>query len=129
VPYGSGERLPGERASRLGHLDVLKSPLVKKLCESFEDGSTSKPATAAQWNFINCSTEATSICFGVDGFLPADRIGDQALQSNCVVKTALVMLDQPALNAIDKAEPHPFMIRDILARSQVYHATVSLYAS
>ena len=34
------------------------------------------------------------------------------------------MLDQPALNAIDKAEPHPFMIRDILQKSQVYHATV-----
>jgi len=40
------------------------------------------------------------------------------------VKTSLVMLDQPALSAIDKAEPHPFMIRDILERSQVYHATV-----
>ena len=28
MPYQPGERLPGERASRLGHLDVLKSDLV-----------------------------------------------------------------------------------------------------
>ncbi|GAI11437.1 unnamed protein product, partial [marine sediment metagenome] len=30
MPYKAGERLPAERASRLGHLDVLKSELVKK---------------------------------------------------------------------------------------------------
>jgi hypothetical protein len=31
MPYNAGTRLPGERASRLSHLDVLKSELVNKL--------------------------------------------------------------------------------------------------
>ena len=31
-----GDRLPGESASKLGHLEVLKSELVKKFVEQFE---------------------------------------------------------------------------------------------
>ena len=40
------------------------------------------------------------------------------------VKTALVTLDRPALEELDKYEPHPFAVRDILEKSQLYHATV-----
>ena len=31
MPYQAGNRLPGERASRTAHLEVLNSPLVKKI--------------------------------------------------------------------------------------------------
>jgi hypothetical protein len=37
MPYGRSRTLPAERASRLGHLDVLRSPLVRQICERFED--------------------------------------------------------------------------------------------
>lgn len=37
MPYTAGEKLPGERASKLGHLEVLKSPLVQQLVHSFEE--------------------------------------------------------------------------------------------
>ena len=51
MPYDAGQRLPAERASRLGHLEVLKSDLVRKLCNSFED-STILPSPA----FISMGT-------------------------------------------------------------------------
>jgi hypothetical protein len=124
VPYNGGERLPAERASRLGHLDVLKSPLVKKLCESFEDSSIARPAIAEKWQPIGAATEPLGFVFGVDGSVQPIEAETKPYKAIAFVKTALVMLDQPALNTIDKAEPHPFMIRDILERSQVYHATV-----
>ncbi len=124
MPYTSGERLPGERASRLGHLDVLKSPLVKKLCESFEDSSAPKPTTTGQWQAISAAPQPLAFLFGVDGSFQPIVSETKPYKAVAFVKTALVMLDQPALSAIDKAEPHPFMIRDILERSQVYHATV-----
>jgi ribosomal protein S27E len=124
VPYNGGERLPAERASRLGHLDVLRSPLVKKLCESFEDGSVLKPAIAEKWQPIRVGSEPLAFIFGVDGSMQPINGETKPYKALAFVKTALVMLDQPALGLIDKAEPHPFMIRDILERSQVYHATV-----
>jgi hypothetical protein len=124
VPYTSGERLPGERASRLGHLDVLKSSLVRKLCESFEDSSAPKPTTTGQWQAIIAAPKPLAFVFGVDGSFQPIVSETKPYKAIAFVKTALVMLDQPALGAIDKAEPHPFMIRDILERSQVYHATV-----
>ncbi len=47
MPYMKGDRLPGERASRLGHLEVLKSELVKKLVVQFEDNG---PTATADWS-------------------------------------------------------------------------------
>ena len=37
MPYQRGLRLPAEKASKLGHLEVIKCPLVQKLCQNFED--------------------------------------------------------------------------------------------
>ncbi|HEV2493150.1 MAG TPA: hypothetical protein VG204_08785 [Terriglobia bacterium] len=124
MPYETGERLPGERASRLGHLDVLKSPLVRELCESFEDPRLQKPQTTAQWHPIAKAKEALPLVFGIDGSIQVIESETKPHKALGFVKTALVMLDQPALATIDKVEPHPFAIRDILEQSQLYHATV-----
>jgi hypothetical protein len=97
---------------------------VKKLCESFEDGSALKPTTTGQWQTLNAASKPLTFVFGVDGSFQSIVSETKPYKAIAFVKTALVMLDQPALGAIDKAEPHPFMIRDILERSQVYHATV-----
>ena len=40
------------------------------------------------------------------------------------VKTALLRVDQVALSSIDEESPHPLALRDILADSALYHATV-----
>ena len=124
MPYNSGDRLPAERASRLGHLDVLKSPLVNELCKSFEDPAVVKPPVGSQWQPLSCSEPPLSFIFGVDGSLQIIESEIKPYKAMGFVKTALVMLDQPALDCIDRDEPHPFAIRDILEKSQVYHATV-----
>ena len=124
MPYGAGDRLPGERASRLGHLDVLKSPLVNELCKAFEEPTLARPLPALQWKPLPESGQRLSFVFGIDGSLQVIESHTKPYKAMAFVKTALVMLDQPALDSIDKAEPHPFEIRDILERSQVYHATV-----
>ena len=36
MPYQGGKRLAGERASKLGHLDVIQSELVNELIDQFE---------------------------------------------------------------------------------------------
>ena len=36
MPYRAGNRLSGESASKLGHLDVIKSELVNELVSKFE---------------------------------------------------------------------------------------------
>ena len=60
MPYRSGERLPGERASRLGHLEVLKSELVNKLIKNFERNITINPIKAQRIIFF-----ARVICSGL----------------------------------------------------------------
>jgi hypothetical protein len=123
MPYQKGSRLPAERASRLGHLEVLKSDLVMQLLERFEHNTIDVPTNAPAWEPLPTAGDPLSIVFGVDGSLqvvPSDSPPHMAL---AFVKTALLAVDQYALSKLDKEAPNPFEVRDILAQSAQYHAT------
>ncbi|MDZ4339926.1 MAG: hypothetical protein U1B94_06900 [candidate division NC10 bacterium] len=124
MPYEAGQRLPGERASRLGHLDVLKSPLVKQLCETFEDTQFRYKEPPAKWQAIPGGGDPLRIVFAVDGSL---QVIENELPPNkalAFVKTALLRVDRTALDTIDRQFPHPYAIRDLMTDSALYHATV-----
>jgi len=124
MPYKAGERLPAERASRLGHLDVLKSELVKKLCKSFEDTAQSPISITGSWEAIPSNTQPLPLVFGVDGSMQVIESETPPYKALAFIKTALLRVDQVALSSIDKESPHPLALRDILADSALYHATV-----
>src|SRR6266702_8160067 len=123
MPYREGSRLPAERASRLGHLEVLKSDLVMQLLERFEHNTVDEPTNAPTWEPLPTAGDSLSIVFGVDGSLqvvPSDTPPHMAL---AFVKTALLAVDHYAIWKLDKEAPNPFEVRDILAQSAQYHAT------
>ena len=124
MPYKAGERLPAERASRLGHLDVLKSELVKKLCKSFESTAQSPISTIGSWEAIPSNVQPLPLVFGVDGSMQIIESETPPYKALAFVKTALLRVDQVALSSIDEESPHPLALRDILADSALYHATV-----
>lgn len=124
MPYEAGQRLPAERASRLGHLEVLKSDLVRKLCKSFEDNIAETPSIAPVWEPIPSNKEVLPVVFGIDGSLQVIESEVPPHKTLAFVKTALLRVDQYALSLIDKDTPHPFALRDILSKSAQYHATV-----
>lgn len=124
MPYDPGHRLPGERANRLGHLEVLQSPLVNQLCRSFEESSTDASILPPKWEAIPPGGRVLPFVFGVDGSLQVIESETPPFKALAFVKTALLRLDHYALSLIDKDTPHPFALRDILSQSAQYHATV-----
>ncbi len=124
MPYIEGHRLPGERASRLGHLEVIKSDLVNKLCSSFEDNNTYTDKLGCKWQNLPTSEKPLDLVFGIDGSLQVIQSDTKPTKTIAFIKTSLLRLDQVALMEIDKEMPHPFALRDILADSALYHATV-----
>jgi hypothetical protein len=124
MPYKGGDRLPPERASKLGHLDVLNSGLVQRLCETFEDPKHFDEPPNNDWEKIPSTAEPLSLIFGVDGSWQAVKSDLPPIRELAFVKTALLRLDQYALEQVDKDSPHPLVLRDILAESAMYHATV-----
>lgn len=124
MPYKGGSRLPPERASKLGHLEVLKSPLVDRLCSSFEQPAPSVNGSSAKWEDIPKGGEPLSIVFGVDGSLQPIRSDLPPYKELTFIKTALLKLDTHSMSKIDKDSPHPFAVRDLLIDSAIYHATV-----
>jgi len=124
MPFQASDKLPGERASKLAHLDVLKSALVTELCKSFEDPDVSQPSLPTMWVPLPAPAQPLPLVFGVDGSVQVIESPSKPHKALGFVKTAMITLDGPALATLDKFEPHPFAVRDILEKSQLYHATV-----
>lgn len=124
MPYQLGQRLPGERASRLGHLDVLESELVKKLCQNFEETDIDTSTHVCDWQEIPHGGEPLPLVFGIDGSLQVIESTTPPYKALAFVKTAMLRLDSVKLATINKESPNPFALRDIMTDSALYHATV-----
>lgn len=123
MPYQRGNRLPAEKASKIGHLDVIQSPLVKKLCESFNDPETTAEPQGINWQTLPSDGTALNIIFSADGSIQTIEDKKPPYKAIAFIKTALLKMDQYALDKLDKENPHPFTIRDIMKESALFHAT------
>lgn len=126
MPYGQGTRLPGEAASKLGHLAVIESEWVKTLVDDFESAQVldADPSGTVWQAFDPNGIEPLRGIWAVDGSFVSVRSEQKPPKEVAFVKTALLMLDKAKLDAIDKDLPHPLLLRDALKDSGVQHATV-----
>ena len=126
MPYEQGMRLPGESASKLGHLRVIESEWVKELISAFEyTTSAPKDESSTVWSeFDPLSARPLPRVFAVDGSFSTVTSTDYPRKEVSFVKTALLRIDKSKLDKIDKENPHPLLLQDALAQSALYHATV-----
>lgn len=126
MPYAEGARLPGEVASKLGHLAIVKSPWVQSLVKDFEqmvhrEGDFSKTV----WqSFDPAGVSSLRNVWAVDGSYASISSEGKPPREMAFVKTALITIDKIRLDRIDKENPHPLLLQDILRDSAVFHATV-----
>jgi hypothetical protein len=123
LPYQRSTRLPGERASKIGHLDIIKSDLARKLVANFESYASQSNSHISSWERIPSIGTPLKFIFSVDGsFQSAER--KKPYRRIGFVKTALLRLDVPAISRIDKKFPHPILVKELLTDSALTHATV-----
>ncbi len=123
MPYQRGLRLPAEKASKLGHLEVIRSPLVQKLCKNFEDPKCVPTVSNANWQNLSVTGEELKIIFASDGSIKPIEAKQPPYKAIAFVKTALLKVDQFAISKLDKETPNPFAIRDIMKGSALFHST------
>ncbi|RQH04754.1 hypothetical protein [Paraburkholderia dinghuensis] len=126
MPYSQGSRLPGESASKLGHLAVVQSDWVKALVGDFERlKSDDIDHSSTEWTeFDPTGHLALRNVWAVDGSFVAVRSEQKPPKEVAFVKTALLAVDRAKLDTIDKDHPHPLLLQDILTGSAVFHSTV-----
>jgi hypothetical protein len=126
MPYEQGTRLPGESASKLGHLRVIQSEWVKELISAFEyTTSMPKDESNTVWSeFDPSSAKPLPRVFAVDGSFSTVASNDYPRKEVSFVKTALLRVDKSKLDKIDRENPHPLLLQDVLAQSALFHATV-----
>ena len=123
MPYQKGQRLPGEKASKLGHLEVIRSPSVRKLCKNFEDPSYIPETSNTVWQDLPSEGQKLNIIFSSDGSIQTIESPQPPYKAIAFVKTALLKLDQYAISKLDKEMPNPFAIRDMMKDSALFHST------
>lgn len=123
MPYQASSTQPGERANKLGHLDVLKSPLVNRICRSFYQAQASDDPQPSGWAPLPSGGEPRRFIFAVDGSVQPIEDKQPPHRAIAFIKTGLLRIDRPALARLNPREPHPFALRDLLADAALYHAT------
>lgn len=123
MPYQRGGRLPAEKASKLGHLEVIQSPLVQKLCKNFNDPNYEHTEGDTQWESLPTGGRELKIIFASDGSLQPIEWPNPPYKAVAFVKTALLKLDQYAIAKLDKDSPNPFALKDLMKESALFHST------
>ena len=121
--YSGGARLPAEKASKLSHLDVLNSELVNELLKNFESSAVGDFKIDLDWKNYEIS-EKLEVIFAVDGSLQEIKGSTPPYKELSFVKTALLRLKLSDLDKIDKRDPHPLELKQLMSNSALYHATV-----
>jgi hypothetical protein len=127
MPYQAGSRLPGEKASKLGHLSIVKSSFIKALVDQFEfPQEVHEDPCNTQWmEFDPTSAKPLSVIAAVDGSLQTVSSQDKLpIRELSFVKTALVRMDKQKIDAIDPKFPHPLQLKSLMAETALYHATL-----
>src|SRR5215468_7640011 len=125
MPYSEGTRLPGEAASKLGHLTIVQSEWVRSLVAEF-DRARDVDADLSQttWTeFDPASAAPLRSVWAVDGSFVPVVTQEKPPREVAFVKTALFAVDRAKMDAIDKLYPHPLQLRDVMAGCGFYHAT------
>jgi len=123
MPYQKGSRLPAERASKLGHLEVIRSPLVQKLCHSFENPKSLPTTSNVEWQQLPKGKNELKIIFSSDGAPKIIENPQPPYKAISFIKTALLKVDQYAISKLDRENPNPFAIRDLMKNSALFHST------
>lgn len=126
MPYYEGSRLPGESASKLGHLTVTQSAWVKDLVYEFEQAKVpdNDPSNTLWTEFDPTGIEPLRNIWATDGSFVTVHSEGKPPREVSFVKTALLTVDKTRLDKIDREHPHPLLLQEVLTGSAVFHATV-----
>ncbi|MEG2931788.1 MAG: hypothetical protein RR825_08365, partial [Ruthenibacterium sp.] len=122
MAYKTTGRLPAEKASKLGHTEIVQSESVREVLENF----TSNTIPAAdpqrellQWHTAPTATAPLAELFASDGSYSGTELKGQMLRQIVFVKTALVHLRIADMNL-----QNPLALAALLQDSVSVNATV-----
>ncbi|WNY25466.1 hypothetical protein [Methanolapillus millepedarum] len=126
MPYQStDQRLPSEKASKLGHLTVIESDWVRSLVNDFENLDDSAQCVSnIAWVKFPHEADALTNIWAVDGSHVVIQSGSPPQKELAYIKTALLRLDKSKIDKIDKKNPHPLQMKRIMDNSALFHSTV-----
>lgn len=115
--------MPAEFASKISHIEIINDPFIQNLLEELEITDISEIENNSTWKGYTSDVPLTSI-YSVDGSYQIITSRQWPYRKLAFVKISMVKLDNQEISYLDKENPHPMKIRDILSKSSVYYATI-----
>lgn len=124
MAYSAGGNLPFEPASKIGHLAIINSEWVNELIKNFEskDEDYFGDDEKNMWASYSPDTESP-----LDQIWVSDGSFQKVVENKrevSFIKTALMSIEQRKIDKIDKFNPHPLMLQDIMKDSAEFHSTI-----
>lgn len=119
-------RLPNEKASKLGHLDLVKSEWIKSLIDNFESRNIDENNEKFEigWKSYSSKSIPLSRIWSVDGSNVVINVGQHPKKEVAFIKTALFLVNMSKLEDIDKSNPHPLHMKALMSDSALFHSTI-----
>ncbi|MED3797415.1 hypothetical protein P4604_08545 [Lysinibacillus capsici] len=125
MAYNAGNNMPFEKASKLGHLNLVNSPWINSLISEFEavdfenffNGST-------VWNSPLENIQPLKHIWVVDGSYATVSSTTTPPKEVAFIKTALLYISSSEVEKVDKQYPHPLDLQNIMKDSAIFHSTV-----
>ena len=115
-----------EKASKIGHIEVLKSEWVKSLLDDFytddvNDETIYDNSIWVDYNLDETNDKELEHIWVVDGSYVEENSNKKEL---VYIKAALLNINQNKIDDIDVLNPHPMKLQKIMSDSALFHATV-----
>lgn len=125
MAYSAEKRISYERASKIGHLQIINSPWVQSVLKDFE---TNDVFEEDRYDKEIWQTKDVSDQKPLKHIWVADGSDVKVIVENykelAYIKTALMNLDSSKIAKIDKKYPHPLLLQDATKDSTLYHTAV-----
>lgn len=119
MPYQKSTKLPGEFASKLGHLGVVQDPFIKEMLSQFEsrENPTAEERGATPHKVESNENEVCNFILAFDGSISTIPNGLAEHKKISYINVATICLDMHEMREANKPIVDPFFVKDLLKKN------------
>lgn len=124
MPYQKSKSLPGEYASKLGHLSITKDPFIREVLDKFRKVETVNTDLPIKVSHVEPVESDIKVVIALDGSLTTIPNSLAEHKTLSYVKIAGIAISISELDQAQQPIVNPVFVREILSKNATTYSTV-----